>query len=111
MSVNTNQYIILGVKIPYPKESESLYENLTEYSDNGYKPVKQKDSLTAIFDGMNGEYVFIGKVIVRSDANETLDGPVELSYSPEVAVLLGQLIKEKFGIEEEVKLWFVTHYH
>lgn len=112
MSVNTNQYIILGVKIPYLIDREgSLYDKVREYDDNGYKPVHRKDGLTAILDGMNGNYIFIGKVIVRSDVNESIDGPIELSYNQEIADLLSQLIKEKFGIKEEVKLWFVTHYH
>jgi hypothetical protein len=108
---------MLGVKLPFPKESDGLHARFEAYDDNGYQPVKEYQGLTACFDGMNGRYIFVGKVLARSEINENLDGPLDLEEytGPSTKWFresIAALISLQFGIQNpEVKLWFFTHYH
>lgn len=109
MSVRTNQYVIYGVRLDYDSVDKFWYDKYEDYIDSGYGDLTEKNGLTVIFDGMNGHYIFIGKVIARSDIDEPLYG-VTLLEPP--ATPLGSLIYQYFGVEDpDPKLWLVTHYH
>lgn len=111
MSVHSNQYIILGVKLPKTK-GDDFYDKHEECIDTGYGKVKQKNGLTIIYDGMSGGYILAGRVIQRSDLDENLHGPIELKADPAAVEETKALLTSYFGIENpDVRLWFVTYYH
>lgn len=113
MSVNTNQYIMLGVNLPFITETEKG-EKIEPYHDNDYKKtVHEKDGLTVVSDGVNGDFTMVGKVLERSNLNETLDGPIKLlTVSPALKRQVAKKISSLFSIKNpDVQLWFFTHYH
>lgn len=114
MGVSTNQYLILGVKLPYDKAVP--YETFEDYIDSGYKSdIIHKNGLACIFDGMNGKYVMLGRILEKSRLNEMLDGPYCWEpVDPERADLIAGLISLSFPhitvVPSDIKTWFVTHY-
>ena len=63
---------------------------------------------------MNGQYLFIGKVIMKSKVYETIDGPIDLESLDCDREMLAGLITVTFEelnvSKEDIKLWFFTHY-
>lgn len=117
MSTTFNQYLILGVKLPYQK-----FELTEPFHDNGYsEEIKYHEGLTAVSDGMNGKYTFIGRIIKKARVGEVLDETFNLTdlvkaqMNPGVVGLLSALLHKTFpdlGIEPaDIGLWFVTHWH
>jgi hypothetical protein len=115
MSVVTNQYLILGVKLPYDKAVP--YETFEDFIDNGYKPdIIHKNGLACIFDGMNGKYVMLGRIIEKSPLNHPLDGvfclePVDKERAEFITSLINLSFPHLTVDVSEIKQWFVTHYH
>jgi len=115
MSVATNQYLILGVKLPY--KGESHYEDFEDYIDNGYKSeILHKNGLACVYDGMDGKYIMLGRIIEKSPVDERIDGPFCFyPVDPEKADLTAGLINLSFPkivvSAQDIKLWFLTHYH
>lgn len=115
MSVGTNQYLIMGVKLPYDKDVP--YEIFEDYIDNGYKPdIIHKNGLACIYDGMNGEYVMLGRIVAKSPLDEVLDGPYCCDpVGGEREELIAGLINLSFPhidvVTSDIKTWFLTHYH
>lgn len=114
MGVAVNQYLILGVKLAYGTVSS---EQAEDYEDNGYKPdVIHKNGLATVSDGMNGKYIFIGRILEKSPNYERIDGPYCFEpVDPERAELIAGLINLSFPNltvdSDMVRTWFVTHYH
>jgi hypothetical protein len=115
MSVSTNQYLLLGVKLPY--QGEDFSKLTEEYEDNGYKDeIKHKNGLVVITDGMSGEYCFVGRLLEKSVINTMLNGPVLFREPTFIeAGAMYELIRETFPMLEfgsdSIATWFFTHYH
>ena len=115
MSVSFNQYLMLGIKRPI--EKGTLYEVYEDYIDNGYKPdIIHKNGLSCIYDGMDGKYIILGRIIQKSRLNQPLDGVFTIDpVDVERAELIAGLINLSFPMVpvhfSEMKFWFVTHYH
>lgn len=115
MSVAINQYLILGVKLPYDKSVP--YETFEDYIDNGYKPdIIHKNGLACVYDGMDGKYIMLGRILEKSPVGYTIDGPY--CWEPvkeERAEMIAGLINLSFPhlnvIPSDISTWFVTHYH
>ena len=78
MSVSFQQFIVFGIKLPYnffekngSLTSDEAYEMLEPYINNANE--NKPDSIGCIYDGMNGEYIILGQVIMKSDKNQPLD--------------------------------------
>jgi hypothetical protein len=111
MSVTFNQYLLIGVKLDIDIIDYDKYE---DYVDIGYKEVKSKDGLTLIYDGMSGEYAFVGQVLKRSDTDLPFEEGGFALDSPNRTLLnrLSKLITEHFNITEpKIRIWVITHYH
>lgn len=74
MGVATTHYIMFGVAIrdkaevkQFFQSTEDKYAFLDQYDDNGYKEeiTPTASGLHIITDGMNGEYVVVGKIIQK----------------------------------------------
>jgi len=71
-----------GVLLPFvPEYNNELFE---PYIDSAFeKETNPKDGLTALDDGMNGEYIAIGHVVAKSQNHEGLHEPIKLLKPPE----------------------------
>lgn len=108
MSTHQTQYLMLGVKIPYNNDT---YERYEADHDNPWKP--PKSGLATIYDGRDGRFIFIGKILERSEIDGVIDGPIELSerQHPALIEILSQLITKSYGIiTPDIRLWFFTLY-
>ena len=81
MSTQVNQYLIYGIKLPYiwgkeweRKTGKSFYETFENFlNDSAFNDkIAQEEGLTIIFDGMDGEYIFIGYCSAKSGNHEFL---------------------------------------
>ena len=111
MSINYNQYIIAGVKLPYT--DDEFYEKYESFQDNGYDN-KIKNGLTMLHDGLSGEYIVIGEILAKAPIGEPFeDSVMEIYPLTEVhkIYIQGQL-KKCFNIEgHAIKILIVTHWH
>lgn len=81
MSVKMNNYVLFGRKFDYDKLRDTLGEDddrLDPYRDSHKGDANPKDGVTVLVDGMNGEYVFIGHVIAKSEEGQGFEAPVEI---------------------------------
>ena len=122
MGTVRTHYVMLGAKLPFDIiDREEDYEKFDAYEDNGYRPeIKEHNGLTMVTDGMNGEYVFIGKVLKKALDHEGLEVTDCLAFSQREMNVLENLIRSEFWEEfgEEFKdrdiglsVWAFTHWH
>lgn len=93
MGVATTHYIMFGVAIrdkaevkQFFQSTEDKYAFLDQYDDNGYQEeiTPTASGLHIISDGMNGEYVVVGKIIQKG-----LDG-LDFTQIPLMATMATQ---------------------
>lgn len=123
MSVREVQYIVYGIKLSVqeykerynPENNEDLEDTLHEQ----YKGRKPYNKLNVIYDGMNEDYVVIGKVIIRAESYDGEGMPLtRLVLDMDEETLIAQSLSENFGIsraeQQRGKLyptfWAFTHY-
>lgn len=113
MSVQTCQYLIWGIRIPY-KENNQLSETHREFmDDSAFKDgVKHKDGIFCLFDGMNGDFIIIGRVLAKAKDGELLGSPpIALSELTDLEKeLILNSIHRNFNIQGEPNYYFVTMY-
>lgn len=107
MGVSVKTYLFYGAKFDYIKDDdEIIYEYCAE------------NSIDIIWDGMVGEYTFIGKVVHSSDQYESM-GIINLDKFIINDVLKEAIkdeineinkIKKIFDEPPELNLWIFTHY-
>jgi DNA repair exonuclease SbcCD nuclease subunit len=114
MSVQTNTYVVWGVRLDYPEDHESV--DLEEYQDSAYSAdTNPKDGITVIADGMSGKYVVVGHVAGKT-VDEDGEGLVMISLSgePEGADSIREAIAgicARIGVEPREPGWIAfTHY-
>lgn len=111
MGVEANTYVLYGAKLPFDQYgSEEWYEKFEPYLDSAFKEVDATLPLNVVFDGMNGLYVFVGKVLARTDFYGDVD-PTEITLPNKRNIT--KTIKKVLDIpisSKECKLWVFTHY-
>lgn len=123
MSVREIQYIVYGVKMSVQEYKERYNpENNDDLEDSFHEEYKGRTphkKLNVIYDGMNEEYVVIGKVIIRAESHDGDGMPLtRLVLDMDEEVLVAQSLSENFGIsraeQQRGKLyptfWAFTHY-
>lgn len=111
MSVQVNTYIAFGAMMPFSTLNEDEYDTYEPYMDSAFKGIHHHNGLCVIRDGMNGEYVFIGRVLAKSRVHEHFDQAMTPEVTPTEMELIGNLIASQFDIAKpEVKLWIFSHY-
>ena len=123
MSVQTNQYLMYGISKPFQfvkdweKETgKDFYETFEDYMDDSAfkKDIHHKDGIFCLFDGMNGKYIIIGRVLYKGTDDEPFvaDGkPLSFTEPTDLEKeLISNSIERVFGVKEEMKHWLVTHY-
>ncbi len=122
MSVQENQYIIIGCEYSYKEFKEiystddyNNYEKYVElYCDNGYKAeIVPYKGLSMIYDGMCGKYVFIGKILEKRMSYEYIDHYCFKKIDKKEKKLIKSLIRKYFKKlpNKSVETYLVTHYH
>ncbi len=111
MSTQVNTYVILGVKLPYPKGGgDEEYKKYEKYMDDAFEP--RQRGLVVLFDGRDGRYVIIGHVMAVTDEGGSFDDVIELA--PPTDKLLKSIAKEikaHFGLEnQQIKYWVTSLY-
>ena len=115
MSVQSNTYIMAGVKLPFNHFTEDQRLELDRYEDSAFSGIHHHNGLCMIGDGMDSKYVFIGRVLTKTDdqnGNYGLDAPVDCSLvmTPALHAEVTTLISEQFNFAANVHLWVFTHY-
>lgn len=123
MSTQINQYLMWGIKMPYEWQEDfkdddgavDFSERFEEFMDDSAfsDDVKHKDGIFCLFDGTDGKYIILGRVLMKAK-----DGSLLASGNPITMPELTDLEKEfirisvhrNFGVTGEFNYWFVTHY-
>lgn len=64
MSTVCTHYVIYGARVDFDSD---LSEKLEDYIDDPHSDsTNPKDRLTALIDGMNGEYIILGEVLAKA---------------------------------------------
>ena len=130
MGTQSNTYVMVAARLPFPSGHDDLLEKLEPYEDSAFGPIVEHDGISVVADGMNGGYIFIGKVLAKSEEGMGLE-PVEIETAflrgiidrlhPKLEKLLDgwptvngheiHIIKEAgLIIGAHVKIWVFTHY-
>lgn len=106
MGAERTDYVMLAARLEYGTLDNDVIE---EYIDNAYSnKVTIHKGLTVINDGMNGDYLFIGKVLAKSDE----DGFLPMCPTPEGSSEIKKMIQDQFGIVLAlVSVWVFSHWH
>lgn len=122
MSVQVNQFLMWGLRMPYDwhkqweKDKDADFCETFEsfMDDSAFEPtVKHKDGIFCLFDGKNGKYIFIGRVLAKSKDRELIgdEGPIELNPPTEIEKeFIRNAVVKNFGIYGDFRLWLITHY-
>ncbi|HID9808664.1 TPA: hypothetical protein ACXI3M_006725 [Pseudomonas aeruginosa] len=112
MSVQSNTYVLVGVKLPFEHFNEDQRESHEAYTDRSRKGIHHHNGLCVIDDGMNGEYCFIGRVLAKSIDADGEGLPItECTVPAGLRAEVSDLLVEHFELSEpDVRLWAFTHY-
>lgn len=123
MSTQVNQYFMYGICLPYNwhkewenKTGKKFYDTFEEFmQDNAFeRKVNHKDGIFCLFDGRDGRYIIIGRVLEKSDddfrylgSNKPITIPILTDIEKEY---IQNSVKKYFNLDKEFNFYFVTHY-
>jgi hypothetical protein len=124
MSTQVNQYFIYGTLLPYKWHREweritgknfcDTYEKFM--TDNAFTTeIKHIDGIMCLFDGRDGKYIIIGRVLKKTDDNNRYMAsgkPIEVPLlRPEEEEKVMDSVVKHFGVNDVgFGYYFVTHY-
>lgn len=118
MGVNVNHYIMYGVRLKFSDFPGDFLDNIPdEYDDNQYSPFVSNNDIHVVADGMNGDYVFLGKIIHRTNCDDGFASPILVTLTNEEKIRIRMRIRDDLGqyfvTQEPAKfgLWIFSHYH
>lgn len=122
MSTQTNQYFMYGILMPYEwhkkweketgKDFYNTFENFMH--TNAYTTkVEHRDGIFCLFDGRDGSYIIIGKVLEKTDDDDPFLGlgkPIRVPDLGDVEkTYIENSVFKHFGLGGEFHFYFVTH--
>jgi hypothetical protein len=131
MSVKLNTYICIGCMFDYKEwkkeledkmESEVQYKRefmafdiMEPYFDSAYEGIHHKDDLCILSDGMNGEFVFVGRVFHKTECYQHFGEPVDATKiwkeNKHLRKEIPQQIEETFKVKApKAKLYIIPYY-
>lgn len=121
MSVQVNHYVMIGHKFEYDEfydiaskfynqDHDDVCEYLEEnYSDSAFEGIHHHNDICILSDGYNGEYVYVGYVLQKSDDQGSLEDYV--NPKKRSAKYVSKKIHELLGLENVKCEYLVfTHY-
>ena len=76
MGVHVNTYVMWGVLLPY-EPFKGKYDDLEPHMDDRRSDVADaKTSVKVLYDGMNGKYVAIGRIVERTGSHGVFHEPI-----------------------------------
>lgn len=122
MSTQINQFLMYGISLPYgwhkeweKKNGTDFYETFESFMDDSTfeSKVKHKDGIFCLFDGRDGRFIVIGRVIEKAKDGDFIGEEKPITF-PEFTdlekELLAESIKRNFGVEGKLEYIFVTQY-
>ena len=123
MSTQTNQYFMYGKLVPYNWHKEweketgkNFHKTFDKFmEDNAYDTItKHKDGIFCLFDGRDGRYIIIGRVLQKTDDDQPFLGSDEPLQVPKMEehekIIIEDSVFRHFGLEDDFHHYFVTHY-
>ena len=114
MSSQQNTYVMLGAKFPYDL-FKGKSEEIEPYMDSAFDNIYHNERLCILYDGLNAEYVIIGKVLAKTRNHAGFEDPIVLDDTSATRLVQGDIKhllfnKLKLDTTFEVNLIVVTHY-
>jgi len=111
MSTQINQYLMYGAKLEYSEHvsNDGDYEKFEKFEDNAFKPDMNNNGLHCLFDGMNGEYIYIGECLAKSENHEMLESFEIPKLNKKFKDRVKEQVKMELDIEADMQLHMVTH--
>jgi hypothetical protein len=126
MSTQTNQYLMWGVSLPYEWHEEwekqhgkpgGFYDQFEDFMDDSAfeSTVKHKDGIFCAFDGRDGRFILIGRVIAKAKDGDLLGEGAPLSVPPLTPLeqeLIKNSVERHFGIPAtaDYRHWLFTQF-
>jgi hypothetical protein len=123
MSVQTNQYLIYGLRMPYKWHEQyekehninDFYTHFEKFIDDSAfdNKIVHHEGIFCLFDGCSGKYIIIGRVLEKSKDGEFIaDGePVEIFELTDLEKEFIEIsVKRNFEIEGDFNYYLVTQY-
>ena len=108
MEERLNQYFMYGISIPYKQYKE------WEVGTGRKFPVGNYGDIFCLFDGRDGKYLIIGRVLEKTNESNPYLGEKEPFIVPELdeveKVIIRNSVKQQFDLEGEFHYFFVTNY-
>jgi hypothetical protein len=117
MGRNINQYFMYGISVPYNWHKEWEIETGKDFHDT-FEDFTTEDinnnEIFCLFDGRDGKYIIIGKVLEKTDERQTFLGDDKPIVIPKMTMWDKDCVKRKvkkyFGLTGEFNFYFITHY-
>jgi hypothetical protein len=79
MSTRVNTYVMVGALFPYDA-LKGAYDRLEPYMDSPFTMnIEHREGLCVLYDGMNGEYVAIGRVLEKTGNHDFFEYPIRIA--------------------------------
>lgn len=98
------------------KTGKDFYDTFEEFmQDSAYDTViNHKDGIFCLFDGRDGRYIIIGKVLEKTENDFPFLGSEEPIIVPEIEIAdqaeIEDSVYRHFRVEGDFHYYFVTHY-
>jgi len=106
MSVQVNTYVLVGTRLKYETGQFERYE---KWTDSAFKP--KQAGLVCLYDGMCGEYIFLGWVIAVTENHRHFYEPIRVKASKELRETVKEDLIKTCGLTNpKVGVWIVSHH-
>lgn len=112
MSVESNTYVLLGVKLPFEHFNEEQRDQFEPYWDSAFKGIQHHNGLCVVDDGMSGKYYFVGRVLAKSIDERSEGIPItDCTVTATLVAEVAGLLEQHFDLAgPDVRVWAFTHY-
>lgn len=124
MSTQTNQYLMWGILLPYKwheqwekenKKPDGFYDTFEDFMDDSAFEikVKHKDGIFCLFDGRDGRFIIIGRVLAKAKDGDMIGDSRPFAIpdiGPDREAIVQSVIRNFGPVKGEFQYYFVTVY-
>ena len=119
MGTEQVHYIMLAARFDCDMLDDDSYEIMSAYDDNPYsQDIIEFNGISSVYDGMNGNYLFVGKILTKGNQFEGLP-VVECIVSDEEKLKVkeailrywGHLLNKNTKNSLNISIYVFTHWH